>query len=588
MEPPQAAGPQTAGPMDHEVATVAVGGESGATAAPARGRASAGLAVGVVALAVFLTALDQTVVVTALVNMIGDLGVPVTALDRAAWIVSGYLLGYVIVMPLMGRVADLYGRRRIFLLCLGIFALGSALTALAPTLGAPTPPGTDTLGGVVLAPVYALTQQALGLAARLGVDTGFPALNVVVAARFLQAVGGGALVPVALAVVGDLFGVTRRGLALGLVGAVPEAGGVLGPLWGAWLTGTWGWRWIFWLNLPLAALLFAGGVFVVPRGKRRREGVDVVGAVLFGAAIACLAIGLGAQAGQAGALALTAQVSAKPLLLAVAAALLVVFVVVEARVRWPVIDPALFRRAALSAAAALSLLIGAALIVAMVMVPVFVITVLGDDPISGGLALLRMTALIPVGALAGGWLAGRAGCRVTATLGCALTAGGLWLMHLWPVHVTWEQITVAAVVAGLGFGLVIAPISTSALNAVRSTQLGSASALVTVMRMVGMIVGLAALTAWALARFKTLVAPYPPPLPQAGESAAGYAARVTAYTARVVVPAAHQVYTDVFAVAALLCVLALVPAWLLWRRARSREARAAGMPAYESYVAPMA
>jgi hypothetical protein len=146
--------------------------------------------------------------------------------------------------------------------------------------------------------------------------------------------------------------------------------------------------------------------------------------------------------------------------------------------------------------------------------------------------------------------------------------------------------TVAAVVAGLGFGLVIAPISTSALNAVRDTQLGSASALVTVMRMVGMIVGLAALTAWALARFKALVAPYPPPLPLAGESAASYAARVGAYNTRIVLPAAHQVYTDVFAAAALLCLLALVPAWLLWRR-RAGSVEAA-RPPYESYVAPLA
>jgi MFS family permease len=540
----------------------------------------------VVALAVFLTALDQTVVVTALVKMIGDLGVPVTALDRAAWIVSGYLLGYVIVMPLMGRVADIYGRRRIFLVCLSIFALGSALTALAPILGASVPPDTSTVGGIVLAPLYWAVQRALGLAARIGMDSGFPALNVVVAARFVQALGGGALVPVALAVVGDLFGGTRRGLALGLVGAVTEAGGVLGPLWGAWLTGTWGWQWIFWLNLPLAAGLLAAGAVVVPRGKRQREGVDLAGAVLFGSAIACLTIGLGAQAGQAGALDLAAHVSANPVLLAVSAVLLVAFVVVEARVRWPVIDPELFRRAALSAAAALSLLIGAALIVAMVMVPVFVITVLGGDPISSGLALLRMTALIPVGALAGGWLSGRIGCRLTASLGCLLTASGLWLMHQWPVHVGWGQITAAAVVAGLGFGLVIAPISTSALNAVRSTQLGSASALVTVMRMVGMIVGLAALTAWALSRFKALVAPYPLPLPASGESAASYAARVSAYNLQVIVPAAHQVYTDVFAVAAVLCLAALVPAWLLWRR----QAGPAGVekPTYESYVAPLA
>jgi MFS family permease len=518
--------------------------------------------------------------------MIGDLGVPITALDRAAWIVSGYLLGYVIVMPLMGRVADIYGRRRIFLLCLGIFALGSALTALAPTLGAPIPPDTSTLSGMVLAPLYSLTQAALGIFARVGMDSGFPALNVIIGARFLQAVGGGALVPVALATVGDLFGPARRGLALGLVGAVTEAGGVLGPLWGAWVTSAWGWQWIFWLNIPLAVGLLVVGAFATPSGERRREGIDFVGSLLFGAAIACLTIGLGAQAGQAGALSVNASVSANPLLLAISGALVVAFIVVEARTRWPVIDPALFRRAALSATAGLSLLIGVALIVAMVMVPVFVITVLGDDPLSSGLALLRMTALIPVGAVAGGWLAGRVGCRLAASLGCLFTASGLWLMSLWPIDVGWGQITVAAVVAGLGFGLVIAPINASALNSASSTQMGSASALVTTLRMVGMIVGLAALTAWALSQFKALVALQPTPLPILGESAAAYAARLEAYNTHVIVPTAHQVYTDVFLVAAVLCLVALAPAWLLWRRPRGADHSEESEQ--KSYVAPLA
>src|SRR6266851_6790201 len=85
--------------------------------------------------AVFLTALDQTVVVTALPQIITDLQIPVVQLDRAAWIISGYLLGYVIAMPLMGRISDMYGRRRVFLICLSIFALGSLFCALAPVLG---------------------------------------------------------------------------------------------------------------------------------------------------------------------------------------------------------------------------------------------------------------------------------------------------------------------------------------------------------------------------------------------------------------------------------------------------------------------
>jgi MFS family permease len=569
--------------------SLAVPGSAAGETAPALPARAVRLALAVVCLAVFLTALDQTVVVTALENMINDIGVPVTALDRAAWIVSGYLLGYVIAMPLMGRVADVFGRRRIFVICLVIFGVGSALCGLAPVLGAPVSPDTSIFGGMLLAPVYSAVQWLLGLSALIGVDQTYPALNVMVAARFIQALGGGALVPVALAVTGDLFGGTRRGLALGLIGAVTEAGGVLGPLWGAWLTATIGWQWIFWINLPVAALLLVGGVTLLPRSARRHgERIDLVGALLLGASVACLTIGLGAQAGAVGAVGLTTPASVNPTLVIVALVLLAVFILFETRLRWPVVDMALFRRGAFSAASALSLLIGAALIVAMVLIPVFVITVLNEPPIQSGLALLCMTGWIPVGALAGGWFSVRAGCRATAALGCACTAVGFWLMHLWPVDVGWVQIFSAAAIAGLGFGLVIAPITTSALNSVTARQSGSASAVVTVLRMTGMVLGLGLLVSWALSRFNLLVKAHPVPLPQPGQSAADAAAALQAYYNQVVVPAAHQVYTDTFLVIAGICVLAILPAILLWRVPRAGEASAEERPAYSSYVAPMA
>src|SRR5262249_41144916 len=149
--------------------------------------ASGWLALGVLSAAVFLTALDQTVVVTALPRMIGDIGVSLNELDRAAWIVSGYLLGYVIAMPLMGRVADVFGRWRVFGLCLLLFALGSLLCASAPTLGAEFAPDFTTLGGAIATPFYNGVQALLPLLASLGVDTRSPGLDVLVAARFLQA-----------------------------------------------------------------------------------------------------------------------------------------------------------------------------------------------------------------------------------------------------------------------------------------------------------------------------------------------------------------------------------------------------------------
>src|SRR5439155_15893512 len=186
---------------------------------------------------VFITALDQTVVVTALPKIIADPGIniPFTQLDHAAWIISAYLLGFIIAMPLMGRVSDIYGRRRIFLLCLLIFGVGSVCCGLAPFLG----------DNVDLSFLSALD------AVHLHIDTSAPGLIWLIAARLFQAIGGGAIVPVAMAIASDFYGQERRGLALGIIGAVTEAGGVLGPLYGALVVEHLGWQYIFYLNVPL-------------------------------------------------------------------------------------------------------------------------------------------------------------------------------------------------------------------------------------------------------------------------------------------------------------------------------------------------
>src|SRR6478672_6556021 len=135
------------------------------------------LALVVVCLGVFLSALDQTVVVTALLKIIRDIGAPITRPDRAAWIVSGYLLGYVIALPLMGRIADVYGRRLVFITCLALFALGSLFCALAPALGSPIEPDPTTLDGALLSPLYVAANWLLGQLAHVGLDTSLPALN---------------------------------------------------------------------------------------------------------------------------------------------------------------------------------------------------------------------------------------------------------------------------------------------------------------------------------------------------------------------------------------------------------------------------
>jgi MFS family permease len=530
---------------DTEQSTVATG-ERGALA----GR----LALVVVCLAVFLSALDQTVVVTALLPIIRDIGAPITRPDRAAWIVSGYLLGYVIALPLMGRVADVYGRRLVFSVCLTLFALGSLFCALAPTLGSQISPDTSTLDGAILSPIYTLANWLLAQLAHVGLDISLPALDLLVGARFVQAVGGGALVPVAMAVAGDLFGPTRRGLALGLVGGIAEAGGVLGPLWGAAITTHWGWQWIFFINVPIAVALIVAGWLTLRGGRRERGRIDLLGALLLGACLTCLAVGFGPQTGSIDVFQPHSAIQPNFWLLAASGVFLLLFLWLELALRSPLIEARALGNRAFASAAALSFFVGVALIVAMVLIPLFISTLqTSPDTFAGGLALLRMTALIPIGALLGGWLANRFGCPLPAALGSVLTVIGLILMSQWPADVGPEQITVATVIAGLGFGLSIAPISTSALNAVQVGREGMAASVVTVLRMTGMIVGLATLTLWALTRLQTLLA----------------AANIAQNGAAAALNVLRQVYGELFLVAAGIALVGVIPALLLWRRPRA-------------------
>ena len=511
---------------------------------------SAMLAILIMCIAVFLTALDQTVVVTTLPQIILDLQIPIVQLDRAAWIISGYLLGYVVAMPLMGHVSDLYGRRRVLFISLGIFAFGSLFCGLAPQLGG---------------------RFNLAFLQNLGIDVSSPGLVWLVAARFIQAAGGGAVVPVAMAVAGDFYGQQPRRLALllGLIGMVTEAGGVLGPLYGALIVQAFGWPMIFFLNVPLVALLLIFAWKLIPAGAQQRARLDLPGAVLLGASLICLSLGLSQEAGQITSVttvnpANAAPVHNNPWLLAFALIFLLTFLFWERRTeqqgRWPLIPLALFRRRAFSASSLVSLLIGAALIIAMADIPIFIATVLGRSGIDSGLALLRLTAMIPVGALLGGWLCSRISYRFTAILGLLPTALGFWLMHLWPLNVDWTQITISTLITGFGFGLVIAPISTTALNNADSQQAGIASSIITVLRMVGMILGLAALTSWGLGNFRALAASFKPPV-----GVTVFSPQYSLLYANFLVSAAHTVYTSIFLMAGILCLLALLPALFLSR-----------------------
>jgi MFS family permease len=518
----------------------------------------------IAAAAVLVAAIDTYVIVLALPAIMTDVGIGIDQLQAATPIISGFLLGYVVVMPLLGRLSDVYGRRPLLLLCLALFAAGSLVTASGHDLAS------------------------------------------VVAGRALQGLGGGGLVPVTLGLVADVWPADRRGVPLGVIGGVQELGSVLGPLYGGLILTVASWQTIFWLNLPIAAALGIGLVIAGRSAPDERDAapvrprLDIVSITIATISLAagCLAIvapdalrdsdtigvaysALGGlvwltplavvAAGAAAALILwdgrarrstralidfrrlpavaTAVDWPGALLLALALGTIIVsfsaedpmagpispsavwllpagaisaglFVLRERRAARPLVDARELRSRGAYGALLTHLAIGAALMAALLDVPILArATVFPNSQLGAALVLLRLLVGVPIGAVLGGWLSQRIGNRTVAAAGMALAALAFAVMTSWtattlgdPFGAGWlHPSDPVLLVCGLGFGLAIAPVNASMLVSVREQMHGLASALAVVARMIGMLVGISILTAVSLHVFYTTVATLPLP-----------------------------------------------------------------------------
>lgn len=405
-----------------------------------------------VALGVFVAADDQTSIVTLLPAIISDIGLTVDDFYRSSWIINGYLLGYLVALPIVGRIADVYGRARVFAACIACFVVGSVLVAVSP---------------------------------------GYTWLVV---ARGLQAVGGGGVVPVAMAIVVGEVPAGKRLIGLGAIAAAAEGGALFGPLWGGVITDLAGWRAVFWINVPMAAPI-GYAVWRLATDEQRRGRIDWPGAALLGLALAVLTVALVDDPNAPRPVAVTAG------LVATAAAIAAVFWWHERRTPEPMVRPEMLVRREVLAANLASLLVGGGLITVLIGVPLFVNLVLLESPLEGGLTLMRLTAAVPLGALAGGWLGSRLGLRVTAGLGMLLAAAGFAGLQAWDTSLSEVLRSGPQVVGGFGFGLVIAPLGAAVLQRVPEDARATASAWLTLSRVTGMLIGTAVLTSTGLGRF---------------------------------------------------------------------------------------
>jgi MFS family permease len=498
------------------------------------------VAIGVGGAAVLLASLDAYVVVTLIGAITADLHIGLNDFQQATPIITWFLLGYVAGMPLLGGLSDRLGRRLVIELCLVGFLVGSAVTA-----------GSIHISGWLQDESYAMP--------------------ILVAGRALQGVAGGALLPVTMALVADLWAERRRPVILGTVGAAQELGSVLGPLYGAGLAavsigGTvLDWEGVFWVNVPLSLLAIVAVHFALP-GKAAfqhsgsRFKIDVVGGLLLAVALGLLTLGLNNQDPETSVLPPNG-----PLFISLGAGALLLFILWEWFAKTKLIDLSSARKGPFFAVLGASFLAGAALLVTLFDISLFAYGVVGDDDVTEAEAaalLVKFLVALPIGAVLGGFLAPRVGMRTVTVGGFLVAASAYWLISTWPMTILEEHYHLPGIalprldtdlaVAGLGLGLVIAPLSAAVLHLVPADQHGVASAGVVVARTMGMLIGFSALTAWGLYRFNVLMTEVwdPPPFPWGQEE-------LEAYSQATKVALLHE-YHEIFSATSILCLLAAV------------------------------
>jgi EmrB/QacA subfamily drug resistance transporter len=397
---------------------------------------------GALFLALWLAALDQTVVSTALPTMVGDLG----GLTYLSWVVTAYLLTSTVAGPLYGKFGDLYGRKIVLQVAIAVFLVGSALCGIAQNM-----------------------------------------LQLIVF-RALEGAGGGGLIVITIAVIGDLIPPRERGRYQGFFGAVFGVATIVGPLVGGFLVDHLSWRWIFYINLPTGILALAVIAAVLPsRSTRRQHAVDYGGALLLTAALSAVILftGLGG----------TAFPWTSPVMIGLMAASIagvIAFVALEMRAREPILPMSLFANRNFAVASSVGFIVGLSLFGAVTFLPIYLQVVKGVSPsISGLLLMPMMLGMLATSVISGRMISRFGRYKLFPILGTATMTFGLGALSLLAIDSGDWQTAIDALWLGLGMGMVMQVLLIAVQNSVDYERLGVATSGTMLFRSLGGALGVA-------------------------------------------------------------------------------------------------
>jgi EmrB/QacA subfamily drug resistance transporter len=393
-----------------------------------------------VMLGMLLASLNQTIVSTALPKIVDDLG----GLEHYSWVFSAYMLGATVTVPIYGKLSDIYGRRPFFVLGIVLFSGGAIVAGLAPSM------------------------------------------SVLIVGRAVQGLGAGGLIPLAIAVIGDIIPPRQRGKWQGLTGGVFALSSVIGPATGGWIADNSSWRWAFFVSLPLAVIaLVVVWYGFGARDQHERHSVDWLGATLLtaGASLGLLAAVWGGTQYPWASLQIVGMFGT-------AALLTVAFVLWEQRAAEPILPLELFRNRTFTAAVSALFPIGAAMFGAIMYVPLFVQRVLGESATSSGAVLTPLMLGLIVASVSAGQIVSRTGrYRGVLLAGPPIMATGFFLLMQLGTGATSFMITRDVVIVGLGIGLVMQTFVVVVQNSVPQRMIGVATASTQFFRSIGATAG---------------------------------------------------------------------------------------------------